>query len=231
MLDTTLCERGRARIRVTLLVLSRALSYTTMADPSLGEAYDDDTGLDEDAYDLGGVRRERQAEVITMPSSSSNVVEDSGPAPEWANKWAAEKKKAPKLKGVCASWNEKGFGFIKREEPGAADLYVHQRDLQKKGFRSLLVGEKLEFDVAAMDDGRLHAVRVTGPGGADVQGAPRPSKDSDDEDDAKGGKAAASKAPAKPTFAAAKAFMPRAIAKGPKAKVPLPKPKPKPPES
>ena len=108
---------------------------------------------------------------------------------------------------------------------------MHQRDVKKEGFRSLLEGEKLEFDVAAMDDGRLHAVRVTGPGGADVQGMSRKelSSDEEEEEDTRGagGKAAkpAADAAAKPKPYLKPAFMPRAVAR-PKPPV---KPKPKPP--
>ena len=117
---------------------------------------DNDTAVDESAYDVGEVRRERQEEVITMPSTSSTVATSSEPAPSWAQKWKEEQKKPKKLTGTCAKFSKKGFGFIKRDD-GQADLYVHQRDVKKEGFRSLLEGEKLEFDVGAMDDGRLHA--------------------------------------------------------------------------
>jgi hypothetical protein len=49
---------------------------------------------------------------------------------------------------------------------------------QAEGFRSLADGEAVEFRVEQDDQGRRKAVRVTGPDGADVQGAPfRPSND------------------------------------------------------
>ena len=152
-----------------------------------------------------------------------------------AQKWKTEQKRPPRLKGTCAKWNaKKGFGFVARED-GLPDIYVHQRDVQKSGFRSLKEGEHVEFDVAAMDDGRLHAVRVSGPGGVDVQGLP-PKDDNEEEDDVvaddtrgAGGKAAVAAKPAsaggsKPY--AKPAFLPRAVAR-PK---PPAKPKPKPTE-
>ena len=190
---------------------------------------DDAETAADDAYDLSSVRRERHEEVITMPASSA--AGSSEPAPDWAQKWKTEQKRPPRLKGTCAKWNaKKGFGFVAREDE-LPDIYVHQRDVQKTGFRSLKEGEQVEFDVAAMEDGRLHGVRVSGPGGVDVQGLP-PKDDSDEEEEAAddtrgaGGKAAAAK-PASASGSkpyAKPAFLPRAVAR-PK---PAAKPKPKP---
>lgn len=189
---------------------------------------DDDNDVhDESAYDLDTVPRARQEEVISMPASSA-VPEDSGPAPQWAQKWKETQKAPPKLTGVCVKWNTKGFGFVKRDD-SEPDLYVHQRDVQKSGFRSLQEGERLEFDVGAMDDGRLHAVRVTGPGGVDVQGQPKPSRDDSDDDDepssrGAGGKMKQPESAAKSAKPYAKpAFLPRVVAR---PKPPPPKPKP-----
>merc|ERR1719510_1540082 len=42
-----------------------------------------------------------------------------------------------------------------------------------KGFRSLCIGEPVEFETAVKADGRIQAVKVTGPNGAEPQGAPR----------------------------------------------------------
>ena len=154
-----------------------------------------------------------------------------------AQKWKQEHKLPPKIKGACVKWDvKKGFGFLKRTD-GLPDLYVHQRDVQKKGFRSLLEGEEVEFGVAAMDDGRLHAIRVTGPGGVDVKGMPNKRDQSDseesDDDDAAGGASKGAKAGASADAApvpvakpkAALAFVPRVVAR-PKPPV---KQKPKPP--
>lgn len=208
-----------------------------MADPPPDDADDNDTGVDESAYDLGPAKRERD-DAITMPQAAPEST--SEPAPDWANKWKVEQKRPARLTGTCAKWNAaKGFGFIARSD-GLGDIYVHQRDLQKKGYRTMLEGEKVEFDVSAMDDGRLHAVRVSGPGGVDVQGIPKPKgkgSDSDDDDGADdepgaSGKAAKPESSTSVTAAAARkpyakpAFMPRAVARKPQ-----PKPKPKAPSA
>lgn len=40
---------------------------------------------------------------------------------------------------------EKGFGFIARE--GGADVFVHYSAISSNGFRKLLEGQKVSFDV------------------------------------------------------------------------------------
>jgi len=45
------------------------------------------------------------------------------------------------LTGICKVWNL-GFGFIRRDD-GGPDVFVHQTQLQKTGFRQLTVGEKV----------------------------------------------------------------------------------------
>jgi len=42
--------------------------------------------------------------------------------------------------------NEKGFGFITRED-GQKDCFVHHTAIQSEGFRSLNEGDRVEFDV------------------------------------------------------------------------------------
>jgi CspA family cold shock protein len=42
--------------------------------------------------------------------------------------------------------NEKGFGFITRED-GGSDCFVHHTAIQSEGFRSLNEGDRVEFDV------------------------------------------------------------------------------------
>lgn len=68
----------------------------------------------------------------------------------------------------------KGFGFIVPDN-GGADVFVHQSQIQAAGFRSLAEGESVEFRIE-MDNGRRKAVQVTGPDGANVQGAPPPPR-------------------------------------------------------
>jgi 23S rRNA-/tRNA-specific pseudouridylate synthase/cold shock CspA family protein len=76
--------------------------------------------------------------------------------------------------GEVATWNRvKGYGFIKREGKGLDNIYVHQRSIKGvAGFRSLLEGESVQFDVGTMADGKLEALHVTGPGGRPVIGLP-----------------------------------------------------------
>lgn len=40
---------------------------------------------------------------------------------------------------------EKGYGFISQED--GADLFVHYSNITGSGFKTLVVGQKVEFDV------------------------------------------------------------------------------------
>mmetsp|Transcript_7125 Transcript_7125/g.13112 ORF Transcript_7125/g.13112 Transcript_7125/m.13112 type:complete len:128 (+) Transcript_7125:99-482(+) len=82
-------------------------------------------------------------------------------------------------KGTVKWFNtQKGFGFIVPDD-GSEDVFVHQTAIQAEGFRSLADGEAVEFEVEE-ENGRRKAVQVTGPDGANVQGAPfRPANDYD----------------------------------------------------
>lgn len=57
----------------------------------------------------------------------------------------------------------KGFGFITPDD-GGAEVFVHQSNVKKDGFRSLLDGESVEFDIEEKSDSKLSAINVTGPG-------------------------------------------------------------------
>ncbi|KAK8967408.1 putative F-box/LRR-repeat protein 23 [Platanthera guangdongensis] len=78
-----------------------------------------------------------------------------------------------KQQQVCApmagtvAWFDvrRGFGFI-TPEGGGKDIFVHQSSIIAEGFRSLTVGESVEFVLSEGDDGRARAINVTGPGGA-----------------------------------------------------------------
>ena len=67
---------------------------------------------------------------------------------------------------------EKGFGFI---EHNGEDFFVHFSGIDGSGFRSLAEGEEVEFDTEPDPENpdKQKAVNVTGPGGAQVKGAPR----------------------------------------------------------
>lgn len=53
----------------------------------------------------------------------------------------------------------KGYGFITRDAGG--DVFVHFSEVQGEGFRSLVEGQKVEFEVAQGQKG-LQAVAVRG---------------------------------------------------------------------
>jgi len=42
--------------------------------------------------------------------------------------------------------DSKGYGFITRDDTGT-DVFVHYTAIQEGGFRSLMEGQKVEFDV------------------------------------------------------------------------------------
>eukprot|EP00980_Cylindrotheca_fusiformis_P022949 scaffold9948_cov129-Cylindrotheca_fusiformis.AAC.17 len=71
----------------------------------------------------------------------------------------------------------KGFGFIIPDDDGP-DVFVHQTEIKSEGFRSLADGEAVEYVPQEDNNGRVKATKVTGPGGATVEGAPfRPQND------------------------------------------------------
>jgi cold shock protein len=53
--------------------------------------------------------------------------------------------------------NEKGYGFIARE--GAEDVFVHFSAIQGDGYKSLMEGQKVEFEVVQGQKG-LQAANV-----------------------------------------------------------------------
>jgi CspA family cold shock protein len=58
---------------------------------------------------------------------------------------------------------EKGFGFI-APQSGGEDLFVHQSAIHSQGFRSLMEGEEVEFNMIE-EGGKYKAIDVTGPAG------------------------------------------------------------------
>ena len=53
--------------------------------------------------------------------------------------------------------NEKGYGFIARE--GAEDVFVHFSAIQADGYKSLMEGQRVEFEVVQGQKG-LQAANV-----------------------------------------------------------------------
>jgi len=87
-----------------------------------------------------------------------------------------------KLRTGTVKWfnTVKGFGFILPDEEGMPDVFIHQTEIYAEGFRSLMDGESVEYQLTTDDNNRHKAVSVTGPNGARVAGAPfRPANDFD----------------------------------------------------
>ncbi len=54
--------------------------------------------------------------------------------------------------------NEKGYGFIERED--GDDLFVHFSEIAIDGYRTLAQGQRVEFEITQGDKG-LQASKVT----------------------------------------------------------------------
>ena len=52
----------------------------------------------------------------------------------------------------------KGYGFISRED--GDDLFVHFREIQDEGFKTLDEGQKVMFDVTQGQNGKMQASNV-----------------------------------------------------------------------
>lgn len=48
---------------------------------------------------------------------------------------------------------KKGYGFISTDEGN--DVFVHHKEIQSEGFRTLKEGEEVEFDIAQGPKGEL----------------------------------------------------------------------------
>uniref|UniRef100_A0A7S2Y0X8 CSD domain-containing protein n=1 Tax=Fibrocapsa japonica TaxID=94617 RepID=A0A7S2Y0X8_9STRA len=74
--------------------------------------------------------------------------------------------------------DEKGFGFIERDD-GEGDVFVHQSNINRSGFRFLEEGEAVSFEIMQQDRGP-QAVDVSAPDGEPL--ASRGRSDYDDEE-------------------------------------------------
>ncbi len=94
---------------------------------------------DEDKYEISTKQQAGPSDFDrAMMVRSTDDSEEPGQKPAWAAQYeaanAAKGKPQPeRLQGTAIKWNN-GWGFIK--VPGQADLYVHQRNILKKGARS-----------------------------------------------------------------------------------------------
>ena len=64
--------------------------------------------------------------------------------------------------GTVKKWfDQKGYGFIEQE--GGADVFVHYSDIQGGGYRSLEVGDKVQFEIVTGGKGpkAQNVVRVS----------------------------------------------------------------------
>ena len=74
---------------------------------------------------------------------------------------------ARRVTGIVTRYEVRlGHGYIARDDNDEF-VFVHQSDIVMDGFRSLCVGEVVEFDIAV---GRTKAIFVTGPNRAPVKG-------------------------------------------------------------
>jgi cold shock protein len=66
---------------------------------------------------------------------------------------------AERVQGVV-KWfsNAKGYGFI--QPPEGADVFVHHADIEMEGYRTLIEGEPVEFELVANGSKGLRAQAV-----------------------------------------------------------------------
>ncbi|CAN8327930.1 unnamed protein product [Cochlearia groenlandica] len=81
---------------------------------------------------------------------------------------AEENQSLERISGKVVSFSDSnGYGFIAADD-GGDELFVHQSSILSDGFRSLTIGDSVEFVVSQGNDGKTKAVDVTAPGGGPV---------------------------------------------------------------
>lgn len=76
--------------------------------------------------------------------------------------------------------NQKGYGFVEPTSDNAEtkdDIFVHQSSVTSDGYRTLVEGWIVEFDIVTDADGKLKADNVTAPGGGPCTGPRRPRRE------------------------------------------------------
>lgn len=64
------------------------------------------------------------------------------------------------MKGTVKFFNaRKGWGFIINDET-KKEAFVHHSNLEVSGFRTLVKGEKVEYEEKETADGRIQAIKV-----------------------------------------------------------------------
>ncbi|CAH8345177.1 unnamed protein product [Eruca vesicaria subsp. sativa] len=82
---------------------------------------------------------------------------------------AQENQSAARFTGKVNWFNDsKGYGFITPDDEGD-ELFVHQSSIVSEGYRSLAIGDLVEFEITQGTDGKTKAVDVTAPGGAPLK--------------------------------------------------------------
>jgi CspA family cold shock protein len=66
----------------------------------------------------------------------------------------------PEMKGTVKWFNdERGFGFI-LPDGGGPDLFVHYSSIRMRGFKTLVEGERVEFEIETGPHGKPQAQHV-----------------------------------------------------------------------
>eukprot|EP01084_Bolivina_argentea_P261448 441815_1 len=82
----------------------------------------------------------------------------------------ANQDRYKRYSGVCKRFGyAKRYGFITSTDING-EIFVHENEIKSKSVRCLNVGERVEFNLIVLKDGRKKALKVTGPNSAFVQG-------------------------------------------------------------